>query len=79
MVAVIGTNGITLVVWGLGADETAAREDAMKQEGPPDRLWPVDVDADTAARIEAHENDAFTLGLLDGLTLSTIEWLMASG
>jgi hypothetical protein len=62
--AAIGTDGTRPVVWGLGATEDEAEEDARAQDDAGDvKLITVEVTAEQAARIEAGEVSVATLGI----------------
>lgn len=73
-IAALGSDGRRLVVWGLGATEDAAEQDAAKwlaDEKPgATPLVYVEIDGATLARIKAGEVCAESLGLLTRETLS---------
>jgi hypothetical protein len=71
-VAAIGSNGVELVVWGLGRSddlegaEMLAWDDVDRDEFGSDSehsIYNVQIDADTAAKIEAGEVSVETLGI----------------
>jgi len=67
MYAAIGTDGMREVVWGIGETEEAAEAEAASEAREagcdPELRRTVAVTAEQAARIEAGEVDAATLGL----------------
>ena len=62
MIAVVGTDGVRPVVWGLGADIEAALADADEASNDAG-LCPVAVTSDVAQRIRAGVIDCKTLGI----------------
>ena len=63
MIAAVGHDGFRPVVWGVGSDEDAAREDAARWLEHPQNLICCEVPAAIAARIEAGEVDCEALGI----------------
>ena len=65
-VAAVGTDGLRLVVWGLGTDEQDALEDAAPYTSdayPMPSLTTIEVDREQEARIIAGEIDCASLGI----------------
>ena len=65
-VAAVGSDGLRLVVWGLGSDDQDALEDAVpytEDAYPMPRLRCVEVTEEQRAQIVAGEIDCATLGI----------------
>jgi hypothetical protein len=63
VIAAVGHDGFRPVVWGVGSDEDAAREDAARWLAHPQNLICVEVNQLVATRIEAGEVDCEALGI----------------
>jgi hypothetical protein len=65
MIAILDTNGMRLVVWGVGRTESAAQRDADQQNGyaPTEHARAVPITAAQALEIKRGVIDAETLGL----------------
>jgi hypothetical protein len=77
-VAAIGSDGLRLVVWGLGADEQSAIEDAarwVEESHPAPELTCVKVNLDQVARIAAGAIDCSALGIVPSSVHGVYAWL----